>query len=298
MCKITVYKNAHNIPVEITGQSHNTNEAHDNSQIESKYCADYSDKNTISFDRSLDDDHKICMIGDCKSDSTLLVHVDYFGNIYLKYHSDYYIVSLDHEIETGIELTKIRNQEIFRKQLEESKHVMDNIKSGIIRSEKLTLAGKAHNSLNAMNDEEKVNFLELNEFMSHDEHYNEKKFFWVNYKKNIDGIDDADSEDEYLDDDGEKFYLNGMIDENELCDCNGMIYSDMLALSAGSFETILINGNMASKNVISNTEKIDGHCTSRLTIYSSGHFRSNFIDRVKVARVFVDETGDLFMKKL
>ena len=82
-------------------------------------------------------------------------------------------------------------------------------------------------------------------------------------------------------DDG--FYLNGISEGSQ----QGMVYSELLSLNPGTFDTILIQGDTTSKNVVSTTERIDGYCTARLTVYTSGHFRPNFMDSSRLSRLCI-----------
>lgn len=228
-------------------------------------------------------------ISDDKSLEHVFLQTDYLGNIYLKYNDKYYIVSLDSYTESGIELNRIYNVNIFRKNLLESQFLKDAVKKGIIKTNSSSLSGRAYESLNDMNDEEREEYISKNDFSCFDASFHERKYFWVQYNE----------EDEPTEgDEDSNFYLNG-IAENTCHD--GIQYSDLLSLNTGSFDTILIKGDTTSKKVISNTERIDGYCTARLTVYTSGHFRTNFIDSSKMGRLCIsnsDKDADIVIKKI
>jgi hypothetical protein len=219
----------------------------------------------------------------------LYVQTDYFGNIYLKYEKDYYLVLMGMDYESGLELVQIKNPDTLRKNLEDLSTIKKNIKSGTIKSDYTTLRGKASEAINNMTDEEIDEYATNNEFMNYDPEFTERKFFWVQY----DNVDETleGEEDEY-------YYLNNVIEENEMNNTAGMVYSDLQLLTPGTFDTILIDGDMNSKNVVSNTERIDGSCTCRLTIYTAGYFRANFFDKSKYSRLCIDSVSNSLSTKL
>jgi hypothetical protein len=205
---------------------------------------------------------------------TVYMQTDYMGNIYLKHNDQYYIVSLDSYHPSGVELNRIEKPNIFRKNLIESRFLKDAIKSGVIKANNTSLTGKAYESINDMTDEEHSDYMTKNDFSSFDSSFYERKYYWIQYKE----------EDELLEgeeDDG--FYLNGISEGSQ----QGMMYSELLSLNPGTFDTILIQGDTTSKNVVSTTERIDGYCTARLTVYTSGHFRPNFMDSSRLSRLCI-----------
>ena len=217
------------------------------------------------------------------------LQIDYMGNAYLQYDNSYYVIGLDYDSDTGIELVKIKNPDIFRKNLVDMFDMVRNVKSGTIRSSNLTLAGKAMDTLTNMNSEEKEEYLSANSYMAHDENYYEKKYFRVEYPK--DASDNEEFDDfysQYADVDDECFAFNGIEPSSEQSVTNNVTYSDLLTISYGNYETIFIKGDKNSTNVLSCVEKKNGYCSQRLTVYSSGIFRANFIDKSKFARLCIE----------
>lgn len=229
-----------------------------------------------------------------QKDNWAYLQTDYFGNIYLKHKDKYYTVSLDSYESSGIELNRIEKPDVFRKNLIESRFLKNAIKTGVIKANSTSLSGKVYESMNDMTEEELEEYMSKNNFSTFDSSFHEKKHFWVQY-------DEEDEPLEGTEDDG--FYLNGIYDGDYIPDNldqtqeqekaqvqaqeqgQGICYSDLLAYCPGSFDTILMQGDMSSKRVLSNTERIDGYCTTRLTVYTSGHFRANFIDFSKLSRL-------------
>lgn len=203
------------------------------------------------------------------------VQTDYMGNVYLKHNDQYYTVSLDSYHPSGVELNKIEKPNIFRKNLIESRFLKDAVRSGVIKANNSSLAGKAYESMSDMTEEELDDYMAKNDFSSFDSSFHEKKYYWVQYNE-----EDEPMEGE--EDDG--FFLNGISDGPQQ---QGIMYSDLLALSPGTFDTLLLQGDTSSKNVISSIERVDGYCTARLTVYTSGHFRPNFMDSSKLSRLCV-----------
>lgn len=212
------------------------------------------------------------------------IQVDYFGNIFLKYRDDYYLVFTDCDSETGVSLTKIKNPDRFRKNLIDNAHLPKCFKSGKIQLSSQTLKGRVNQSLNDMDDEEREEYMLKNNFYSNDPNYREKEYFWVSY-------DDKDEPLEDEEDDG--YYLNGVISPEEVEEGEvGIVHSDLLMVSPGSFDTILISGSMDSKHVVSTCERIDGYCVTRLTIWTDGLFRCNFVESEKVSKLSIDSSSD------
>jgi len=221
-------------------------------------------------------------------DQYAVLHVDLLGNTYLKHNHTYYIVSIDEYTPSGVELTRISNPDVFRKILIESQNLKQGVKSGSINNNSTTLRGKAYENISNMTDEEKSEHMEKNEFMTSDNGCDEKKYFWVKYDEEYE-LD----EDEIAD----GFYLNGLVNESEIGIVSGIVNSDLLSPVAGSFEVILIQGDIGSKRVVSNVEKIDRYCTSTLTIFTSGKMKTNFVERTKLARLCLDSVnGELITK--
>lgn len=209
-----------------------------------------------------------------QKEESVYIQTDYLGNIYLKHNDQYYTVSLDSYQPSGVELNKIEKPNIFRKNLIESRFLRDAVKSGVIKANNSSLAGKAYESMSDMTEEELDDYMTKNDFSSFDSSFHERKYYWVQYNEEDEPLEGEE-------DDG--FYLNGISEDSQ----QGMVYSDLLSLSPGTFDTILIQGDTTSKGVISTTERIDGYCTARLTIYTSGHFRPNFMDSSRLSRLCI-----------
>lgn len=227
-----------------------------------------------------------------QKDMNVVVQADCLGNVYIKNLSNnvYYIVSLDVDLDPGIELIRIKSPDRFRKNFENHNHLTKSVRSGTIKASNSTLMGRAYESLVDMTDEDREEYMAKNDFSSYDLGFRERKYFWVQYKEEDEPLEEEE-------DDG--FYLNGIsVSDPTTNGTSGIMYSDLLSLTPGSFDTILIQGDIFSKNVVSNVERVDGYCTQRLTVYSSGHFRTNFMNTIKMARLCVDPvTKDLVMKK-
>jgi len=220
--------------------------------------------------------YKDYLIDDIQS-SYAILHVDHNGNIYIEHMDKYYIVSLDNVCKTGIELTVMVNVERFRNNLVEFKK---NIKTYKYKKILLDLHSKTIEKFNELDESEKCDFNELNDNHHHDPNHIEKKYYKIDKKINgnsdeedIDDLEDLDDVDD-LDD----FYLCGNFE-------NGMKISDMLSLYNCSFETILIEGE---NNVLASTEKVSHNCCQRLTIYTNGKTRVNFIDKVCIGKIMYD----------
>lgn len=215
------------------------------------------------------------------------LQTDYLGNIFLKYHDKYYFVGLDSALDQGVELSPVIHPETFKKNLLEMQSIVSNVKSGEIRSGNQTLRGRVYESLNEMTEDEREEYLIKNDGSIYDPQFKERDYFWVQYKQ-----DDELLEDE-LDD---TYFINGYHSHD--VGNYGIYYSELLCLTPGSFDTILINGDLTSKNVVSNVERIDGYCTCRLTVHESGHMRTNFIDMSKLGILCIDDTtSELVIEK-
>jgi hypothetical protein len=243
------------------------------------------------------------------------VQTDYLGNIYIKHTKNdtmkYYIVSLDPSINSGIELTLIAKPDSFRNNLLEMQQCVKNISAGTIRSSELTLRGKVHDSLENIDVfEDKEEYMNKHKFNTFDESFVENKYYWVKHDEN-----DSDDEDEIgTFNQYDPYYLNGIANINEINlkehnqyldqdqdqyqdQAQGIIFSDLLSTNPGTFDTIFIIGDSDANHVISSVERKDGQCVSRLTIYSSGQFRCNFIDTIKYSYLCINtDTNELVVK--
>lgn len=211
-----------------------------------------------------------------QNNEKVFVQTDFMGNIYLKHGDQYYTVSLDSYQPSGVELNLINKPDIFRMNLVESKYLRDAVKSGVIKANSSSLAGKAYESMTDMTEEDMDEYMSKNNFSNFDTSFHEKKYYWIQYKEEDEPMEEEENDE---------FYLNGISEGSQ----PGIMYSDLLSYSSGSFDTIMIQGDTASKNVVSTTERIDGYCVARLTIYTSGHLRSNFMDSSKLSRLCVEQ---------
>ena len=215
------------------------------------------------------------------------LQTDYLGNIYLKFNETYYFVNLDPALLQGVELSLVINPDTFKKNLLEMKSLVNNVKSGEIRSGNQTLRGRVYESLNEMTEDERDEYLMKNDGSIFDPQFKERDYFWVQYKQ-----DDEVLEEEQDD----TFFINGYHDT--ALENYGIMYSELLCLTPGSFDTILIGGDLTSKNVASSVERVDGYCTCRLTVYETGHLRTNFIDTSKLGILCIDPlTSELIVEK-
>lgn len=204
---------------------------------------------------------------------------DYNGNIYIRYNGIYYIVFLDIDSKNGIELIKIENIKYYNDIYNENIDIYKNIYRGNIISKNTTLSGKVYEKINDMSDEEKKNYQLKNNYETSDPHFTERQYYSVIYDK----IQDDDIQDDNM-----YFRFNNIYTEQEY---KGLKIANLLWPYPCSFDTIYIDGDIISKNVVSSIERIDGYCTSRLTIYSSGYFRCNFIEKIILSKICVDDTG-------
>jgi hypothetical protein len=200
------------------------------------------------------------------------IEIDYNGNVYLLYNGIYYIVLLDSENINGVELVKINNNKYYYDMFNENEHLFQNACIGNILSGKETLSGKIYEHLNNMSSEEKRDYTLKNNYDLTDPKFIERTYYRVQYN-------DSD-EDENM-----PFRLSGIDLKNEQ---KGLTLSRLLTPYPCSFDTIYIDGDIISKNVLSSSERIDGYCSSRLTLYSSGYIRCNFIDKVILSRLCID----------
>lgn len=234
------------------------------------------------------------------TDKTCIIQTDYKGNIYIKFGETYYMVSLDHEQSSGIVLTPILKPESFRKNLEENIIIKKHVKSGVIKSGTSTLSGRVAETLDEMDDEEKEDYMSKNDYASYDAEFMERRYYRVKYADEDNNDLDVDDEpDINLDGDEDAEYnLNGISDPKNP-HSKGIVFSDLLASYHGSFDTIMIDGDTKSQSVTSTVERRDEYCTSRLTIYSSGHLRTNFIDRSIMSKLCIDsELNELIAIKI
>tara|TARA_B110000908_G_C10256667_1_gene456026 strand:- start:2893 stop:3600 length:708 start_codon:yes stop_codon:yes gene_type:complete len=205
------------------------------------------------------------------------IEIDYNGNVYILYNNTYYIISLEQDNINGLELIKIDNSRYYQDMYNENKHLFGNMMFGNILSGETTLSGKVHSQLNDMTQDEKDIYSLKNNYDFNNTQFIENTYFRV-HKNESD-----ENEDENI-----LFHLNGIDIKNEH---KGLTLSKLLIPYSCSFDTIYIDGEIISKNVISSSERIDGYCSSRLTIYSSGYFRCNFIDKVILSKLYIDDTN-------
>ena len=202
----------------------------------------------------------------------VVLQVDLLGNPYFKHNDTYYMISTDEYLPTGVELIKINNPKIFRENLINAQNLKQGTRSGLINANNTSLRGKAHESINVMTDEEKEDYMSKNDFMVNDDGCAEKKYFWVKYD------DDSNDSEDFIDNYDDGFNLNGVVDECETGTIHGIISSDLLTPVPGSFDIIMIHGDLSSKRVVSNICKKHGFSTSVLTVYTSGKIKTNFVN--------------------
>ncbi len=209
------------------------------------------------------------------------VYSDLLGNIYIKHKDIYYYVTMD--IDSGLVLEKITNTTRFKKYFEDNKDMVKYVSSGVIKSGKGTLRGKISETIDGMNEEDKT----IDDFANYDSSFNERDFYRVNYEDNED-----DEEDHLV----LKYYFNNVNLENEEKHI-GLRLCDLCLFGDGTFDTIYIDGPLTSKFVVSTIERKDGYCTKRLTIYSDGVFKANFIgDSIKYFNLIIDENDVPILK--
>lgn len=215
------------------------------------------------------------------TDTYATVEIDYNGNVYLLCNNIYYIVLLDIDNINGLELIKINNTQYYIDIFNENKHLFTDAIMGVIVSGDRTLSGKIYDQLNDMTDEDKSNFSFKNNYdFSHDPQFIESKYYRVKY------------DHEYTDD-NIVYRLNSVSKDGKQ---KGIVLSRLLSPSCSSFDTLYIDGELISKNVVSSSERIDGCCSSRLTIYSSGYIRCNFIDKVIMSKLCIVDDSILTVK--
>lgn len=215
------------------------------------------------------------------------IEVDYMGNIYFEYGDEYFTLSLDYDTDTGIKLDRIVSPDRYRKQLEEQSHIKRHIKSGKINHSTNTLRGKTGQVLNNMSDEQMDEFMTNNDYSSYDPNFKESNYYWVKYDSDIDSDNEIPDE----------FFLNQCVNDDTGNDTEGIKISKLLQLYPASHDTIFMNGSLYSKHVLSTCEKQDGYCTQRVTIFTDGYFRCNFIDKIIVSRL-INDGGNLSTVKI
>lgn len=209
------------------------------------------------------------------------IEIDYNGNIYILYNGIYYILSLDPDNIDGIELIKINNNKYYRDIFNENKHIFKHTNIGKIVSGITTLSGKIYEQLNDMTFEEKENYSINNNYDYVDPQFTEKTYYRVFNEDNF-------AENDLVEDENIVFHLNGININQEL---KGLLLSELLIPYPSSFDTIYIDGDIISKNVVSSSERIDGYCTTRLTIYSSGFLKCNFMDKIILTKLCIDDVN-------
>ena len=205
---------------------------------------------------------------------------DYFGNLYLKYGDTYYYIFLDIDGDTGIDLVRIENIGRLKKLFNDNMHIKSSLVAGEINAGHTTLRGRVNDELKKMTDEEIGDFTDTHEFIVKDPQFVEQGHYWVKYS-------DQD-EEEHLGD--MKFYLNGLTTSPTV---PGILLENILTETEGTYDVILIDGDIDGRHIISTIEQRDGACTSRLSISTSGILRANFFDKVKYSRLILDTKNDV-----
>ena len=222
---------------------------------------------------NIDDTNKYCQ-----------VQTDYCGNTILKFNNEYYIIILDATLPNGATINKIKCPDRFRKNLQANLNIINEYKSGKIHPTSKSLKGLTRQTLSDMNDEERDDYMTKNNFYIDHQNFTEGQYYWTSYENDDDLL-------ECEEDDG--YYLNGIISSDDSDKgVNGIVKSDILLYTPGTFATILMIGNLESKYVASTLERIDEYCTSRLIIYSEGYIKINFIDKNIISKICIDPTNN------
>ena len=224
--------------------------------------------NSIKIFRYTDDNKNVL---NEYTDTHATVEIDYNGNVYVMYNDIYYIILLDSDNINGLELIKIDNTKYYTDIFNENKHLFTDTSMGTIVSSNCTLSGKIYDQLNEMTDEDKSNFSFKNNYDFNDSYFIENKYYRVKY------------DHEYTDD-NIVYRLNSISTDKKQ---KGIMLSQLLSPTCSSFDTIYIDGELISKNIVSSSERMDGCCSSRLTIYSSGYIRCNFIDKIIISKLCI-----------
>lgn len=176
---------------------------------------------------------------------------DFKGNLFAIYDNKYYYVMIDDE--SGLCFEKINHIEKFI-------NVDDyNKKIGQIQSGNTTLRGKVLENLNNK-DEEEIQDMDMYDYNNY---YPEKSLFYLQNNE------EENSDCESIDD--ESFNINGE-------------YLDKSILSfetIGSFDVVVIEGSLTSKFVVFTMERSNGICCKRLTIFTDGIFKVNYIGTIE-----------------
>lgn len=159
----------------------------------------------------------------------------------------------------------IKSYHRFRKNYIDHIGMREQIMCGKVVQGKATLRGVAMNGLNQMDQNDRSDM----DFNNFDNTFVERSY----YNIQRDQMEDIDDDDDQIDQDGDMFYLNGCVDDQS----GGIQHAPIMMTSPGSFDTLLIDGSVESKNVISTIERIDGCCVYRVTIYTNGILKINII---------------------
>lgn len=220
------------------------------------------------------------------TDNKTFYHVDLQGNSYIKHNDDYYMIfiDIDYQDKGGVELMRINNVNVYKQLFLDNMSIRNSIKKGVIKSSELTLKGKTIDHIKNLNDDAAEVFLEKNDYSISDSICNEKKYFRVTY-----------DEDNFVDEDeiDDSYYFNGVVCDNDIGNIPGIIHSDLLCEQSGNFDVVMIKGDMQSKNIISSIERVDGYSIKNLVVFTSGFFKSTFIEKTINGRLCFDTQSQL-----
>ena len=214
------------------------------------------------------------------------IYMDYHGNVYLVYNDITYLISLNTDKSSSpIELLPIKNINIFKKHYLNNIQHESNKKCGKIILSNNTLKGKASENIDKMTDEEREDYIMKNEYFTFDISMYEKNYYRI---KNDDDNSDDDN-DILIEDNVNDEYTFNQHSYSQNC----INFAELLCPSYSTYNTIYIDGNLSSKNVITTIEKKNNYCPFIITIYSTGYIRANFIERSIMTKLMYNETINL-----
>jgi hypothetical protein len=220
------------------------------------------------------------------SEKTLIVLTDHHGNIFFKHENMHYLLFLDSSRKEGAYVIKVPKIDIFKRIYEDSwyassKHTV----GGKITATGETLKGKVATKLNELDQDEKDNFIENNEYTIQPTPVGESNYYWVSRDKNTQ--DELDYDDDPDNPDINGFYLDSISRSED--DKFGIVLAELLCEYPCSFKTVLVEGGINSHNVSSAVQQKSGFSTQDATIYTNGFIKSNFVDTEKCCRLCIDD---------
>lgn len=190
---------------------------------------------------------------------------DHVGNIYIKFNGLYYYVYIDSD---KVEFVMLKNIDIFKNNLIENKNTLD-IKYGKIKPSPGTLRGKVIGTLNDLPEDEKYEV----DFSSYDYTFDERGYYTI--IRNTEQEDNEDNDDNNDNNDIDCSYEIFPFDINGIDETKEIQIADIMMTSPCTHDTIIIQGDHESNNVISTIERKDGYCVRRLTVYTDGYLKIN-----------------------